>query len=95
MFARNVLKSAQKAGRSGVATQKRSMGSSSKKVATPYDLPSAAGYPAEAYPLGLVPGAKAEGWEVITGLCYVACTGLLVFGLSAKEDDSFKSWARR
>ena len=63
MIGRNLFKSAQTVGRSGVAkVQKRGMGGGSKKIATPYDLPSAAGYPAEAYPLGMVPGAKAEGW---------------------------------
>ena len=61
----------------------------------PYGAPKAEPYPNEPYPLGIVPGKKSEGWEAITYACYVGCALWLVLGLSTKENDGFKAWARR
>ena len=72
----------------------RTMASSAGKPG-PYSLPKGEAYPSEAYPFGLGPGSKPEGWEAITYICYFGCTLWLVVGLSLKEDDSFKAWARR
>jgi len=65
------------------------------KPPAPYDLPHSAPYPSEAHPFGLVPGAPAEGWELITYSTYLACFLLLTVGMSSKENDSFTAWARR
>ena len=56
----------------------------------PYSLPKGEAYPNEAYPFGIGPGSKAEGWEAITYICYIGCTLWLVGGLAFKENDSFK-----
>ena len=68
---------------------KRSMANGSGKSG-PYSLPKGEAYPNEAYPFGLGPGSKPEGWEAITYICYVGCTLWLVGGLAFKENDSFK-----
>ena len=65
------------------------------KPAGPYDLPHGHHYPSEAYPLGMVPGKKAEGWEGIVMLTYASCFLILTAGMSMKENDSFTDWARR
>ncbi len=66
-----------------------------KKPATPYDLPKQQTYPDQAYPFGLTPNYKTEGWEVITWVTYAACTLLLVVGVGSQNNDTFKSWCRR
>ena len=66
------------------------------KPAGPYDLPHHAAYPETAYPFGLSPTRKTEGWEAFTWVTYAACFAALAFGLSAKgNSDSFTEWARR
>ncbi len=80
---------------SAIAVPRRALGGGPKKAATPYDLPKTHPYPDQAYPLGLVPGAKSEGWEGVTIVTLLACTIVIVFGTNAKDDDSFKSWCRR
>jgi len=65
------------------------------KPAGPYDLPHGPAYPEEAYPFGLSPDRKSEGWEVITWATYALCFCALVFGMNAKSNDSFTDWARR
>ena len=67
---------------------KRGMASGGKSG--PYSVPKGEAYPNEAYPLGLGPGSKPEGWEAITYICYLGCTLWLVGGLAFKENDSFK-----
>lgn len=81
---------------SGVVMCSRNMGGHGpKKAATPYDLPAGPGYSDVAYPFGLGPGYKTEGFEVITLVTYLACFGYVAFGLAAKENDSFNDWCRR
>jgi len=82
------------------AQQQRKLGSHGHghgptKPAGPYDLPHGPAYPEEAYPFGLSPDRKTEGWEVITWATYALCFCALVFGMSAKSNDSFTDWARR
>ena len=72
---------------------RRGLASGGKKG--PYDPKTGSAYPNEAYPFGLVPGKKNEGWEYITYACYTACFVWLTVGLSMKDDDLFTSWARR
>jgi hypothetical protein len=68
---------------------KRGMASGGGKSGS-YSLPKGEAYPNEAYPFGLGPGSKTEGWEAITYICYLGCTLWLVGGLAFKENDSFK-----
>ena len=79
-FARSVL---------ARSSRVRNMGSQGAKEG-PYSVPKGEAYPNEAYPLGMVPGKKSEGWEGITYACYLGCTLWLVLGLSTKENDGFK-----
>ena len=74
---------------------RRAMGGAPKKAATPYDIPKGQAYPDQAYPLGLTPDWKPQGWEGVTIVTYIACTVAIVFGVGNKEDDSFKGWCRR
>jgi len=80
----------------GTFVGRRNMGGHGpKKASTPYDAPAGPGYGETAYPFGLGPNYKSEGFEAITIITYVACFGYVAFGLASKEDDSFNSWCRR
>ena len=65
------------------------------KPAGPYDLPHGHHYPSEAYPLGMVPGRKSEGWEGITAVVLVSCFLILTVGSNIKSGGTFPEWARR
>ena len=87
---------ASRSSRMGTVVGRRNMGGHGpKKAATPYDVPAGPGYGETAYPFGLGPNYKSEGFEVITIITYVACFGHVAFGLASKEDDSFNNWCRR
>mmetsp|Transcript_19482 Transcript_19482/g.21127 ORF Transcript_19482/g.21127 Transcript_19482/m.21127 type:complete len:169 (+) Transcript_19482:79-585(+) len=57
-------------------------------------------YPNEAYPLGLGPDYKSEGWEVISIGGFIVCFVLLAFDLSdtftflpKRPEETFNDWA--
>jgi hypothetical protein len=92
---------ASKGPRVGLTMPRRTMGGGHghghghKKATTPYDAPASPGYSETPYFLDMAPGQQSEGYEIITIFTYLACTGILVFNIGAKDNETFRTWCRR